>query len=145
MTDLPRAFHKAFGLPAPDSPTVPDRSLAALRLRLIKEEMKEVEEEFTKLLAILGAPAPSVPDTIDVMQDLVKELCDLQYVAEGSLVSFGVGNAPYAEVHRSNMSKLGADGRPIYRPDGKVLKGPNYTEADPDKMFPPIIDMPEEA
>jgi predicted HAD superfamily Cof-like phosphohydrolase len=36
----------------------------------------------------------------------------------------------YAEVHRSNMSKLGPDGRPVRRHDGKVLKGPNYREAD---------------
>jgi predicted HAD superfamily Cof-like phosphohydrolase len=36
----------------------------------------------------------------------------------------------FAEIQRSNMSKLGADGKPIYREDGKVMKGPNYSPPD---------------
>lgn len=51
---------------------------------------------------------------------------------DGSAISYGIDLEPVvAEIHASNMSKLGEDGRPIYREDGKVLKGPNY--------FPPNI------
>lgn len=58
-------------------------------------------------------------------------VCDLIYVLAGSLVSFGVDlDACFTEVHRSNMSKLGEDGKPIVREDGKILKGPNFTPPD---------------
>ena len=55
-------------------------------------------------------------------------LGDLKYVVEGAALVFGIPLEPvFMEIHRSNMSKLGTDGKPIYREDGKVLKGPNYT------------------
>ena len=61
----------------------------------------------------------------------VDAVCDLIYVLAGSLVSFGVDlDKCFAEVHRSNMSKLGEDGKPIVREDGKILKGPNFTPPD---------------
>lgn len=134
-----RKFHEAFDQPAPSHPTVPDDATAAFRMRLITEEYKEVQEEATKLLVALRTGAP--PETVvEILQALVKEVCDLRYVAEGTLVALGVEPDAYDEVHRSNMSKLGEDGRPIRRADGKVLKGPNYSPADPNKMFPPIVD-----
>lgn len=53
------------------------------------------------------------------------------YVAYGTALSYGIDlDAVLAEVHRSNMSKLGADGRPIHREDGKAMKGPGYTPPD---------------
>jgi predicted HAD superfamily Cof-like phosphohydrolase len=59
--------------------------------------------------------------------DLTKELADVMYVV------LGAGNRlelplekVFMRTHQSNMSKLGSDGRPLYRSDGKVLKGPNY-------------------
>lgn len=67
-------------------------------------------------------------------EDLVEytdAVCDLVYVLVGSLVSFGVDfDCCFAEVHRSNMSKLGEDGAPIVRDDGKILKGPKFTPPD---------------
>ena len=69
-------------------------------------------------------------DTVEVLDALT----DLQYVLDGAYLSFGlqhVKQAAFDEVHRSNMSKLGADGKPIRRPeDGKVLKGPDYFKPD---------------
>lgn len=63
--------------------------------------------------------------------EYVDGVCDLVYVLLGSLVSFGVDfDACFAEVQRSNMSKLGEDGKPIVRDDGKILKGPNFTPPD---------------
>jgi len=67
-------------------------------------------------------------------EDLVEytdACCDLVYVLVGSLVSFGIDfDACFAEVHRSNMSKLDENGKPIVREDGKILKGPNFTPPD---------------
>ncbi len=74
--------------------------------------------------------------------DLVETLdalIDLQYVLDGAFLSFGlqhVKQAAFDEVHRSNMSKLGEDGKPIHREsDGKVLKGPNYFKPDISKFI----------
>jgi len=60
---------------------------------------------------------------------LLKELADLVYVVYGTAVSLGLNlDEALERVHESNMSKLGEDGKPIYREDGKVLKGSNYKE-----------------
>ena len=140
---LVRKFHEAMEQEAPTYPSVPDARLASMRLRLIKEEMKEVDDEFQVLLRMTRSKA--TPDQITtVLQALVKELCDLIYVTEGTLVAFGCDDGPFEAVHRSNMSKLGHDGRPVKRADGKVTKGPNYKPVDPADMFPPIITIPEE-
>lgn len=104
-------------------------------MRLIDEEFKEVRIESAKLIARLRAGDGANNDRIvEIMQALVKELCDLRYVVEGALVTCGVEPDAYDEVHRSNMSKQGR------RADGKVLKGPNYSPPDPELMFPSIIE-----
>lgn len=127
-----REFHEAFGLPVKDSPMIPDAKRVALRRRLIQEEMEEVEAEFSRIQMKMGKD--SYHTTQEVYQDiasLAKELSDLRYVIEGTELEFGIpGDAVYAEVHRSNMSKLGPDGKPIRRHDGKVFKGPDYFEPD---------------
>ena len=132
-----REFHEAFDLPRPDTiPVPPDEDLIRLRMRLIKEEYVEVRAELTKLLSPL-----SVDETLDTFRNLLKELSDLRYVVEGCAVAFGLDiEGAYLEVHRSNMSKLGEDGKPIYREDGKVLKGPGYTEADLTPFVPPVLE-----
>lgn len=64
-------------------------------------------------------------------EDLAKEAVDVVYTIVGLFVDQGWDfEAAFEEVHRSNMSKLGADGKPIHRADGKVLKGPSYSPAD---------------
>lgn len=120
-------FHKAFDLPAPPWPPLrPDPDLVRLRMRLIREEYEEVMEELSQL-----ARATDPEKVVELLRNTLKELVDLCYVAEGAAVSLGLPyDAAYKEVHKSNMSKLGADGNPIRRPDGKVLKGPNYQPAD---------------
>ena len=98
--------------------------MATLRKSLIEEETKEVVEELEK-------------DDVD-MQALAKELADLLYVTYGTIVSFGLQQYMedvFDEVHASNMSKLGRDGKPIHRDDGKALKGPDYFKADMTKIF----------
>lgn len=59
--------------------------------------------------------------------NIAKELADLVYVAYGTALVYDIDlDAALREVHNSNMNKLGEDGKPILREDGKVLKGPNY-------------------
>ena len=61
--------------------------------------------------------------------EIADALTDILYVVYGAGHTFGIDlDECYNEVHRSNMTKLGEDGRPMYRPDGKVMKGPNYEE-----------------
>jgi predicted HAD superfamily Cof-like phosphohydrolase len=91
----------------------------------LKEEMREVEVELEAI-----SKARTAREQFDSLRRLLKELADLRYVTEGAAVAFGLDiDGAYAEVHRSNMTKLGPDGRPIYN-NGKVMKGPNYEPAD---------------
>jgi len=112
-------FHRAFGVPVKDDPDIDDQDINELRVRLLQEEL----DELTCALAE-GDPG----GTLDA-------LTDLQYVLDGTYLSLGfskVKDAAFAEVHRSNMSKLDLDGKPIRRADGKVMKGALY--------FPPNLD-----
>lgn len=123
--DMVQEFHDAFGL----NETKPE-----FWAGMIREEINEVQEALAELL---------------------KEACDVAYVVSGYLISLKGENVSsdhealldegtqvliaaralfsdqrlteaFNRVHESNMSKLGEDGKPIYREDGKVLKGPNY-------------------
>jgi len=95
-----------------DLPWMKDTDKDLLRLVLVKEEYAEV----------LSATEA---------EDLLKELADLVYVTYGYAATFGWDlDEAVRRVHASNMSKLDDKGDPIYREDGKVLKGPNYQEPD---------------
>lgn len=130
-----REFQKAFDSPAPDQITRLDSDRIDLRWELIREEVLEVHDE---LHDEVGNTLPG--DSVDIPA-LAKELADVLYVTYGMAVEYGIDlDAAFAEVHRSNMSKLGADGKPVIngengvldesRPIGKVLKGANYSPAD---------------
>ena len=113
-----REFHETYGLPVKDAPDISDEKTNALRINLLEEEVEELKE------------ALAAGDMVEVLDALT----DIQYVLDGAYLSFGlhpVKQAAFDEVQRSNMSKLGADGKPIVRPeDGKILKGPNYFKPD---------------
>lgn len=118
--EMVKEFHKTYGHPVADEPQFVEGDRLDLRLSLIEEEYKEVLEAI---------------ENGDLV-NFAKELADLIYVVNGFALEAGIPlDAVVEEVHRSNMSKLGADGKPIYREDGKVLKGPNYTEADVAKVL----------
>lgn len=111
-------FHETYGLPVKDSPDISDAKTNQLRINLLAEEVEELKE------------ALDAGDMVEVLDALT----DIQYVLDGAYLSFGlhhVKTAAFEEVQRSNMSKLGEDGKPIVRPeDGKILKGPNYFKPD---------------
>ena len=108
-------FMEAFGQEVLCIPTLPNFNLAALRLDLIEEEVQELRDGFGRSSLLEVADA----------------LTDILYVVYGAGHAFGIDlDDCFSEVHRSNMTKLGEDGRPMYREDGKVMKGPNYSEPD---------------
>lgn len=113
-----REFHETYGLPVKPVPDISDPKTNDLRINLLAEELDELRE------------ALEAGDVVEVLDALT----DLQYVLDGAYLSFGlhdVKDAAFAEVQRSNMSKLGEDGKPIRREsDGKILKGPNFFEPD---------------
>ena len=112
-----KEFMKSFGQEVKSKPKWPNDETMELRIDLIEEELGEFKN------AILSADGTLV--------DVADALSDLLYVVYGAGHSFGIDlDDCFAEVHRSNMSKLGEDGKPIYREDGKVLKGPNFSEPD---------------
>ena len=104
----------------------PPAALVRLRMRLLDEEHKEVRKD---LIRFLADPCEAVRE--GARSALAKELCDLLYITYGtaSVLDIDLDRA-FAEVHASNMSKMGEDGKAIRRDDGKVLKGPNYREPD---------------
>ena len=108
-------FMEAFGQEVLYIPTTPDFNLSALRLDLIEEEVQELRDGLGK----------------KSMLEIADALTDILYVVYGAGHAFGIDlDDCFHEVHSSNMTKLGADGRPLYREDGKVMKGPNYREPD---------------
>lgn len=111
-------FHETYGLPVLSRADISDKRTNALRINLIAEELDELKDALA---------AGDIVETLDA-------LIDLQYVLDGAFLSFGlqgVKEAAFDEVHRSNMSKLGKDGKPIVREsDGKILKGPDYFKPD---------------
>jgi len=104
-------FMESFGQEVHNEPTLRDSRIQQLRYDLIDEELEELKMAF---------------DNDDIVE-IADALTDLLYVVYGAGHAFGIDlDECFLEVHDSNMSKLGEDGRPIYRDDGKVLKGPEY-------------------
>lgn len=107
-------FHNCFNIKNNNKPTVElEEGQAQLRYDLMKEETEEYLE------------AVKNDDLVEVADALGDQL----YILCGTILKHGLQDkivAVFEEIHRSNMSKLGEDGMPIYREDGKVLKGKNY-------------------
>ena len=116
--DRVKIFHETYGLPVKDVPDISDDKTNALRVNLLEEEVQELTD------------ALAAGDIVEVLDALT----DIQYVLDGAYLSFGLSDLKepaFAEVQRSNLSKLDEDGKPIRREsDGKVMKGPNYSAPD---------------
>lgn len=109
-----KQFHESFGLGIREIPTATlGEAKNLLRYKLMREENEEYLE------------AANNEDLVEIAD----ALGDMLYILCGTILEHGLQHKieeVFAEIQRSNMSKLGADGKPIYREDGKVLKGPNY-------------------
>lgn len=110
-----REFHSAFGLHQAEVPALPPPDVAGLRQQLLQDEVAE-------LAAAVQAGG---------LADIAHELADVIYIALGTAITYGIDVDPIiAEIHAANMTKLGPDGRPKRRADGKVLKGDHYRAPD---------------
>jgi len=112
------AFHDAYRVPKENQPVAEvAETLIDLRFRLMQEENEEYYE------AALRGDLVEIADALG----------DMMYILAGTMITHGMQDVIhdiFDEIHRSNMSKLGEDGQPIYREDGKVMKGPNYFRPD---------------
>jgi predicted HAD superfamily Cof-like phosphohydrolase len=116
-------FHAVFNLPVRNYPELPKINERILRIDLLTEEYEEYlkAENFDDLIGIADG------------------LADIVYIAFGTALAYGIPlDAVMSEVHRSNMSKL-ENGVPLYREDGKVIKGPSYSPPN----IPSILYQPE--
>jgi len=114
IIDCVRQFHDSFGI---ENRNAPAGELAEATVRLRHRLMAEETEEY--LEAALNGDAVEIADALG----------DQLYILCGTILSHGMQHIiedVFMEIQSSNMSKLGADGQPIYREDGKVMKGPNY-------------------
>jgi len=108
-------FYDAFGHPKAAAPDLIPDERVVMRHRLLDEEMVELFDA-----GITG-------DIVEVAD----AIADCFYILIGTAIEYGIADKlvdVFNEVHRSNMSKLGENGKPIYREDGKILKGPNYSQ-----------------
>lgn len=134
---LVREFHETYNLPiVTDTPSV-DRPRVNMRMKLIAEEFAELVgavygKNARKTIEDAYQKAVSLDDqTRDVIES-ADALADLTYVIYGMALEMGIPlSKVLSQVQASNLSKLDANGKPIYREDGKVLKGPDF--------FPPNI------
>ena len=116
-------FHESFGLGvSTEMKAHLGEAKNLLRFNLMDEENKEYLE------------AAANKDLIEVAD----ALGDMLYILCGTILEHGMQHKideVFTEIQRSNMRKLGEDGKPIYREDGKVLKGPNYSKPDIAKIL----------
>jgi predicted HAD superfamily Cof-like phosphohydrolase len=115
-------FHNAFGVKNEKKPTLIAQEIGMLRHNLMKEENDEY------LDAVVAKDLTGIADALG----------DELYILCGTILAHGMQHViedVFNEIHSSNMSKLGEDGKPIYRADGKVLKGANYFKPDLSKFL----------
>ena len=108
-----RIFMQTFGQEVKIKPKFPKEKIVKLRYDLIKEELNELKN---------AIKTKNLKESADALTDSL-------YVTYGAGHAYGIDlDKCFSEVQRSNMSKLGEDGKPIYNEKGKVMKGPKYFE-----------------
>ena len=110
-----RDFQEAFNSNIGTMPVLPNTNERDLRIKLLREEFEEYLD---------GEENNDIVEISDALGDML-------YIIYGTAVSYGIPLEDiFDEIHNSNMSKLDENGKPIFRDDGKVLKGPNYFKPD---------------
>jgi len=108
-----KTFMQTFGQEVKIKAEFPEEKIVKLRYNLIKEELNELQNAIK---------------TKD-LKEIADALTDILYVTYGAGHAYGIDlDKCFKEVQKSNMSKLGKDGKPIFNEKGKVMKGPNYSE-----------------
>ena len=114
-----KIFMETFGQEVKTQPSFSSEKINNLRYNLIKEELDELKKAM---------------DNKDLLE-VADALTDILYVTYGAGIAFGINlDKCFDQVQKSNMSKLGKDGKPIYNQAGKVMKGPNYFKPDLSKF-----------
>lgn len=118
--DMVLEFSRSFGAHIGSRPELPPQNILDLRKALVIEEWNEL------MAAIDRNDLVGVADALG----------DINYVVQGFAIACGIDlDAVTEEIHTSNMTKLGGDGKPLYRDDGKVLKGPDYRPPNLSKII----------
>ena len=106
-----KKFMDTYGQEVKFKAEFPNENIVKLRLNLIEEELQELQEAIKQ----------------EDLLEVADALTDILYVTYGAGHAFGIDlDNCFDEVQKSNMSKLGADEKPIYNQSGKVMKGPKY-------------------
>ena len=140
LGDHAKIFRETFGQECMDNISVTGfikKKLWDMQIALIKEETHEFLTASDELFAD--------PEDQKLREDLIKELSDLVFVCYQFAAAFNIDlDEAMFRVFESNLSKLDDDGQPIFREDGKVLKGPNYKEPDLSTCVPqPNLSKPQ--
>jgi len=115
-----KKFMQTFGQEVRNKAEFPNEKIVKLRYELIKEELEELNQAFND----------------KDIKEVADALTDILYVTYGAGHAFGIDlDKCFNEVQKSNMSKLGSDGNPVYNEIGKVMKGPNYFKPDLNKFL----------
>lgn len=141
-----REFHEVFDHPISYDPKkTPDINIRVLRVQMLASELVELARAMGVKLKVDTTQTGDEDACVLCADDgggrydpveAADALGDLRYIVDGgNLVCGFPGDMVLAEIHRSNMSKLGPDGRPVKREDGKVLKGLNYTKPNIAKVI----------
>jgi len=139
-------FHQAFGIAQPEQPTIPDEPVH-LALAIYHQQAARLAEELKAASAQAGGSVLLI--RLQLIQEELAELAagfisrdpvecldalgDLSYVVDGTYLTTGLAEykePALMEIHRSNMSKLDADGNPVIGPSGRVLKSELYSPPD---------------
>ena len=108
-----KTFMNTYGQEVKEKASFPDNKIVQLRIDLIEEELNELKE---------AVKNNNIVEVADALGDILYILC-------GTILTHGLQHKiveVFNEIQRSNMSKLDINGKPVFREDGKILKGPNY-------------------
>lgn len=119
-----REFHDAFGVPVLPRAQLPAASRRELRIRILREEFEEYNH------GELG----------DDIVEIADALGDMAYIIAGTALEYGIPlDRVLDEIHRANMAKLGPDGKPILRDDGKVIKPKGWQPPDIERALNGVL------
>jgi predicted HAD superfamily Cof-like phosphohydrolase len=141
--EMVKEFHQKFGHPVETTPLTPSVKIMKFRARFLLEEVSEHilalgarkgrNQHLARSVELLELAANQIAlaqdyefDDVDMIE-VADSLGDLDYIVNGAALVYGIPlPAVVAEIHASNMTKLGKDGKPIHNEEGKVVKGPGY-------------------